>query len=140
MRTAHTIRLLTTALFLGIWTGPALADEPKPVPPEAGAPEPEIAGASTAEVLFGKGRDALFQGRYDEAITLLGKAVAADKAKTSYRLHLARAYRYAGRNDEAARQLEIILETAPDHVEAGQAGQRYQMSSSKIDSAFWRSS
>ena len=121
MRTSHTIRLLTTALFLGVWTGPALADEPRPVPPEAGAPDSKAEQAPTAEVLFVKGRDALFQGRYDEAVALLGQAVAADEAKTSYRLHLARAYRYAGNNDEAAKQLEIILKAAPDHVEAGQA-------------------
>ena len=121
MRTAYTITLLTTALFLGIWNGSALADDPRPEPPEAGAPESEAEAAPTAEVLFGKGRDALFQGRYDEAITLLGQAVAADKTKTSYLLHLARAYRYAGKNDEAAKQLETILKTAPDHVEAGQA-------------------
>jgi len=73
------------------------------------------------EKLFAGGRDALFQGKCDEAIELLQKAVAADKTKTSYRLHLARAYRYASRNDEAAAQLEEILKAAPDHVEAGQA-------------------
>ncbi len=68
-----------------------------------------------------QGRDALFQGKYDEAIGLLSKAVAADKTKTSYRLHLARAYRYAGKDDQAAAVLEEILKTAPDHIEAGQA-------------------
>ena len=156
MRTANTIRLLTTALLLGIWTAAPAADEPQPLPPEAAAPKPDPptpkadeadvpkvdapipktdeanapeAAAPTpkadekpaAEDLFTKGRDALFQGRYNEAITLLDQAVAADKTKTSYRLYLARAYRYAGKNDESARHLEEILKTAPDHVEAGQA-------------------
>ena len=60
---------------------------------------------SEAEQLFAKGREALFQGKYDEAIELLTKAVAADKTKTSYRLHLARAYRYAGKDDQAIAQL-----------------------------------
>jgi len=102
------------------------APEPKPekpaVKPEKPEAKPEAKPAeSDPEKLFAGGRDALFQGKYAEAIDLLQKAVAADKTKTSYRLHLARAYRYAGKNDQAAAQLEEILKTAPDHVEAGQA-------------------
>jgi tetratricopeptide (TPR) repeat protein len=90
------------------------ADAPKPdeAKPDA-KPEPEK--------LFAEGRDALFQGKFDEAVELLTKAVAAEPAKTSYRLHLARAFRYAGKQDEAIANLEQILKTAPDHVEAGQA-------------------
>jgi tetratricopeptide (TPR) repeat protein len=76
--------------------------------------------AAEADTQFTKGREALFQGKYDEAVSLLGKAVAADKTKTSYRLHLARAYRYAGKDAEAISNLEEILKAAPDHVEAGQ--------------------
>ena len=52
--------------------------------------------------------------------SLSNKAVAADKTKTSYRLALARAYRYAGKDEQAIANLEEILKTAPDHVEAGQ--------------------
>ena len=52
--------------------------------------------------------------------TCCDKAVAADKTKTSYRLRLARAYRYAGKDEQAIANLEEILKTAPDHVEAGQ--------------------
>lgn len=126
MHPSTTRRLLTTALLLGIWTSAAAADAPPPAPPEAApakadAPPPQADDKPSAADLFAKGRDALFQGHYDEAIKLLDQAVTADQSKTSYRLHLARAYRYAGRNDEAARQLEEILKTAPDHVEAGQA-------------------
>ncbi len=80
----------------------------------------DAAKPPAAEELFTQGRDALFQGEYDEAVDLLAKAVAADGGKTSYRLHLARAYRYAGKEDAAVEQLEEILKTAPDHVEAGQ--------------------
>jgi len=87
--------------------------------------------APTAEELFSTGRDALFRAKYERAIALLNQAVEADPTKTGYRLHLARAYRYAGKQDQAVEQLEHILETAPDHVEAGQAlaeiyGQREQ--------------
>lgn len=126
MFTANTIRLLTSVLLLGICNGPAAAQDPQPAaaetdPPKADAPKLKADEKPKAEDLFTKGHDALFQGRYDEAITLLDQAVTADGTKTGYRLHLARAYRYAGRTDEAARHLEGILKTAPDHVEAGQA-------------------
>ena len=117
------------------------AAEEKPVPPAAKPPAAETkpagqekpagpvgkppAGqekpaASEAEQWFTQGREALFQGKYEEAVGLLSKAVAADKTKTSYQLHLARAYRYAGKDEPAIACLEQILKTAPDHVEAGQ--------------------
>jgi tetratricopeptide (TPR) repeat protein len=94
----------------------AKADPPQPEPKE-GKPKPE---KPTAEDLFKQGRDALFRGQYDKAIELLGKAVQADPTKTSYRLYLARAYRYAGKDAQAAEHLEEILKVSPDHVEAGQ--------------------
>ena len=50
----------------------------------------------------------------------MNRAVAADKTKSSYRLALARAYRYSGKDEQAITNLEEILKTAPDHVEAGQ--------------------
>ena len=87
--------------------------------PPAKATDTNAEGAA-AEKLFQKGRDALLVGKYDEAIDLLTKAAAADKTKTSYRLYLARALRYAGETKKAEKQLRQILKTAPDHVEAGQ--------------------
>lgn len=145
MQTPIPIRLLTAAFLLSIC--PAAAEpetNPEPGAPETEAPAPEVENKPSAEVeekpsaepeekpgaeaeekpdaeeLFTQGRDALFQGRYDEAIKRLDQAVAADGSKTSYRLHLARAHRYAGNHDEAAKHLEEILKAAPDHVEAGQ--------------------
>src|SRR4051812_15084706 len=56
---------------------------------------------SKAEKLFHEGTDALYQGNYEKAAGLLAQAVALDKSKSSYRMHLARAYRYAGKNREA---------------------------------------
>jgi len=73
-----------------------------------------------ADKLFQEGRQALLTGGYDKAIDLLGRAVKADPTKSSYRLHLARAYRYAGRPEDAQVQLKAILKANPDHVEAGQ--------------------
>lgn len=73
-----------------------------------------------AEKLFTEGRDALFRREYDAAVRLLRQAAAEDPAKTSYRLHLARALRYSGRTKEAEPLLEEILKASPDHVEAGQ--------------------
>lgn len=90
----------------------SLAEDAKPADAKPAGTE--------AENLFAKGREALFQGKSAEAIDLLAKAVAADKTKTSYRLALARAYRYAGKDEQAIASLEEILKAAPDHVEAGQ--------------------
>lgn len=76
---------------------------------------------SKAEQAFRQGSDALFLGAYDKAINLLEQAAAADPSKTSYKVHLARAYRYAGKEDKASATLEEILKFTPDHVEAGQS-------------------
>ena len=75
---------------------------------------------SDAEKQFKDGREALFQGNFGLAIKLLKKAVDEDKTKTSYRLHLARAYYYAGNEKEAEKLLADILKETADHVEAGQ--------------------
>ena len=144
------MRIVTTLLWpalAGLMTSwPALAAEPTAVPATkptetkpAETKPPELAetkpaetkpvevkpaeakpAGSEAENWFAKGREALFQGKSQEAIELLNKAVAADKTKTSYRLSLARAYRYAGQDEQAITHLEEILKAAPDHVEAGQ--------------------
>jgi superkiller protein 3 len=76
--------------------------------------------SAKAEQLFKQGTDALFQGEYPKAIDLLQQAAKEDPTKTSYRVHLARAYRYAGKDKDAESLLETILKTTPDHVEAGQ--------------------
>lgn len=76
--------------------------------------------AAQAEKLFADGQQALFRGQYKQAIELLTKAVAADKTKTTYRMHLARAHNYAGQAAKAEALLAEILKANPDHVEAGQ--------------------
>ena len=124
MRIPNTIWLAATTFALAILCDVALA-QAKPEKPTSDAAKPEAAkpkseAEPTPEELFTQGRDALFKAHYEEAVELLGKAVAADKTKTSYRLHLARAYRYAGKGDKATDELEAILKAAPDHVEAGQ--------------------
>jgi len=117
MRTSSPI-LLTFLLALAFsWT--ARAAETAAATPDLKPTDAKPAGTE-AENLFAKGREALFQGKSAEAIDLLAKAVAADKTKTSYRLALARAYRYAGKDEQAIASLEEILKAAPDHVEAGQ--------------------
>ena len=72
---------------------------------------------------FDRGRDALFRGQYEAAIKLFAEAVAADADGTDLRarLHLAKAYRYAGQADAAEPILREILTKAPDHAEAGRA-------------------
>jgi len=136
MRLHNKFHLLTVGFMLAACSAPSLAEpegaDPQPEAEAAEAPaaeeEPSEAEPTEAEPakpepedLFSDGRDALFKGQYAKAIELLTKAVDADKTKTGYRLHLARAYRYAGKDDEAAGQLEGILKTSPDHVDAGQA-------------------
>ena len=76
--------------------------------------------STKAELLFTEGRDAMFRREFDKAIDLLTKAAAEDPAKTSYRLHLARALQYASKTPDAEKLLAEILKTTPDHVEAGQ--------------------
>ena len=46
MRTANTIRMLTTALLLGLWTGTAAVQDD---PPPTDAPEPKAADAPVAK-------------------------------------------------------------------------------------------
>ncbi len=89
-------------------------------PPAGAKPSDAKSPAAEADDWYAKGREALFQGKSAEAVELLAKAVAADKTKTSYKLALARAYRYAGKDEQAIASLEGILKAAPDHVEAGQ--------------------
>jgi tetratricopeptide (TPR) repeat protein len=134
MRTKRILGLAALGFALAFWpafTPAAPESDAKNAKPESTTvvtAKPDVKDAkeaksaeSEAETLFTKGREALFQGKYNEAVDLLGKAAAADKSKTSYRLNLARAYRYAGKEDQAAATLEAILKAAPDHVEAGQA-------------------
>jgi tetratricopeptide (TPR) repeat protein len=75
---------------------------------------------TNTQKLFQDGRKAMLTGDYDAAIKLMKQAVDAKDAKTSYRLYLARAYRYADKPQLAEAQLKMILKSAPDHVEAGQ--------------------
>jgi tetratricopeptide (TPR) repeat protein len=135
MRIADVLRSMAIGLALVAWSAAHPADShadaadspPVAAEPKADAPQPKPkegepkSETPTAEDLFKQGRDTLFKGEYDQAVELLTKAVAADQTKTSYRLYLARAYRYANQPDEAAKHLEEILKTSPDHVEAGQA-------------------
>jgi len=115
MRTRINLLTTTAAILLALAPAGPAAPETRPAKPT------QAQQAQQAEKLYQQGRDALLTGEYDKAVKLLTKAVAADKmGKTSYRLALARAYRYAGRIEPAAKELAAILKTAPDHVEAGQ--------------------
>lgn len=90
------------------------------MPALAAAPATRPTTQPSAEAMFTEGRDALFRRDFAKAIGLLRKAAAADKTKTHYRLHLARALHYDGKAAEAESILADILKTTPDHVEAGQ--------------------
>ena len=117
MRTKYLLLIPAIGLLAFAWSNTAMAE--KPVATADSKAEEKDTSPTPAE-LFTQGRDAMFQGQYQKAIELLEKAVDGDKTKTGYRLNLARAYRYAKKDTEAAKQLEMILKKAPDHVEAGQ--------------------
>lgn len=129
--------VLATALSGPAVSGPAVAQEqpqtPAPATPaesdsksedteSADAPKSAESQEPDGPALFEAGRNSLFRGDYDEAIKSLKAAVATDPdgSQTSYRLHLARAYRYADQSQKSQQLLAEILEHSPDHVEAGQ--------------------
>jgi len=131
-------QLITGAMLTGMvlcaWSGALAApggkpkgDKPVAKPPPKAPVKAEDAKAKAekeaqarARKLFADGQEALFRGQYKQAVELLTKAVAADKTKTTYRLHLARAYHYDGQGPKADKLLTEILKANPDHVEAGQ--------------------
>ena len=145
MKTQYSLVVLTLAvLVLGELTAPLFAQEPLDPSKEVAAPNSKKPAAKKpaakaakqdAEKLFEEGRDALFQGEYRQAIKLFEKAVAAEKngQKNTYRLNLARAYRYDSQMKKSEELLKQILKESPDHVEASQllaeiyhAGQRWK--------------
>ncbi len=75
-----------------------------------------------AATLFAQGRSALFQGKYQEAIEALEKAVALDPeaSNSTYRVHLARAQLALGQTEEPEALLAAVIALFPEHVEAGQ--------------------
>jgi len=127
MRATRTIAVL--ALALAVASPGALADPKANAPKEAKKLTPQ----QQAETLFDQGREAMFRGRYKEAVELLEKAAKLDKTKTRYRLYLARAHRYAKNTDQAETLLAAIVKASPEHVEAGQTlGEMY------IEQEKWR--
>jgi len=83
------------------------------------AAAPTSQQAQAAETKFEDGRKKFFQGDYKDAIPLLREASIINPGKTSYQLLLAKAYRHAGQDKQAAGILEAILKDNPEHVEAG---------------------
>ena len=87
---------------------------------KAAAEKAKADKAKQTQKFFADGQEALFRGLYKQAIALLTEAVAGDTTKTTYRLHLARAYHYDNQATKAEALLAEILKANPDHVEAGQ--------------------
>ena len=113
-------KVIIAIVLAGVTASVAAAQAPTKPRPEGKKAEGKKAETSAAEKFFQKGRDALLTGDYTKAMDLLAKAVAADKTKSSYRLALAQACRYAGKTAQAETHLAAILKAAPDHVEARQ--------------------
>jgi tetratricopeptide (TPR) repeat protein len=94
-------------------------DEAAPAAEKATATTVSSAEAKQAEELFQDGRKLFFQGKYAEAVKKLREAADANPDKTSYKLLLAKAHRYARQGPQAVAVFEEILKANPDHVEAG---------------------
>ena len=83
---------------------------PKPAAPPA-APVP--AGSSA----FSQGRLLLLQGRYAEAVRLLGEAAAQAPAEALYRGYYAKALWQSGAREEALREYDSAVQLSPGSVE-----------------------
>jgi tetratricopeptide (TPR) repeat protein len=113
------IRIMFT-LFVALHGLPLAMAQDDDTPATADEQSSSKDAMGDAEALYNEGRDALFRGHYEEAIVAFKAAVEADKTQTSWRLYLARAYRYAKQPEQSEALLAEILQQAPDHVEAGQ--------------------
>jgi tetratricopeptide (TPR) repeat protein len=94
------------------------------VAPKAAKAKPKAVSAEQAKKaqgLFEAGQKMFFQGKYAEAIEVLLQAVKTDPSKGSFKLLLAKAYRYANKREKAEKLLGEILKENPEHVEAGVA-------------------
>lgn len=111
------MKIYVSILFAAVVSVLTIAPSSAMAAPKPASEKPAVTGAET---VFNEGRSALYQGDYEKAIELLKKASDQDKTKTSYRLYLARAYRYAKKDGAAEKLLVDILKSSPDHVEAGQ--------------------
>ena len=121
MRKLNSTQALLLAILpiFGVTVSVHAAPEKQPAPTTQSTTTTQPA-PSKAELMFKDGTNLMFTGEFTKAIGLLEKAADEDKTKTSYRVQLARAYGYAGREKDAVTMLETLLKTTPDHVEAGQ--------------------
>ena len=118
-------RIIVAVAAVILLNGTLAHARPKDAKPKAETPKAPTP-QQKAETLFDQGREAMFRGQYKKAVGLLAQAAGLDKAKTRYRLYLARAHRYAGNTDLAETLLAAIVKASPEHVEAGQTlGEMY---------------
>ncbi len=105
---------LSSAILAQDAAKPAAADDKKEAQPQ-GVSEAE---AKKAEELFEAGRKLFFQGDYAKAVAKLAEAAAANPAKTSYKLLLAKAHRNSDQPEKAVTVLQDLVKSNPEHVEA----------------------
>ena len=79
---------------------------------------------STAEQLSEQGRVTYNQGRYQEAIELLEKAMKMDKTNTKAIYFLGRANQRLGKNDKAREYYNTIINDFPDSERVAEANRR----------------
>ncbi len=116
-------RFLLAAIIAAVSTAAAMAQDPAALDQrtekQSDAPTVSEADKEKAEALFQQGRKLFFQGDYTSAAEQLASAAEVNPTKTGYQLLLAKAYRFAGQDEQALGVLENILQSNPEHVEAG---------------------
>jgi len=113
MRRGASLAGTAVVLLIASW---AAAAGPDAEPSKAVAVSDKQAEAAKAD--FEAGRELFFQRKYKEAVAKLAAAAKADPTKSSYRLLLAKAHKFAGNSAESTALLEQILKENPEHVEA----------------------
>lgn len=118
---ALSLALVLASPLFHLGQEPATEAPATEAPAEAPAPTAQAVSAAEAKVadeLFEDGRKLFFQGEYTKATGKLAEAVAANPTKTSYKLLLAKAHRFADQPDKALAVLESLAKENPEHVEA----------------------
>ncbi len=116
-------RFLLAAIIAAVSTAATMAQDPAALDQrtekQSDTPTVSEADKEKAEALFQQGRKLFFQGDYTSAAEQLASAAEVNPTKTGYQLLLAKAYRFAGQDEQALGVLENILQSNPEHVEAG---------------------
>jgi tetratricopeptide (TPR) repeat protein len=98
-----------------------IAPPAAPTPAAPDPPAPAALGAVQVEEMFGRAKERFGDGKYWEAIALLGEVIplSTGRVKLQARVLMAKAYlKYPEKAREAERELLEVVQVQPDNVEA----------------------